>query len=253
MMLVTAAHLMGRRGEVHAFRAASRLSNHNYLRFPPSCFAPRPAMAAVGQTNNHYTTLSPYNGHLSYPSTITTRLREHNNDSNEIDPTWTYVPYQTKPPPKRRPPIRRNFSTSAQFSEIPNSIPIPEDKLTISFTRASGAGGQNVNKVSSKVELRFHLPSSTWIPEEVRTRLQSNESNRINNEGFMTVTSQEHRTQLKNRKEAMKKLEDIVKNSWVRPKVRNMRKGLSKISKQNRREDKKKNSMKKENRRQVDF
>jgi len=69
----------------------------------------------------------------------------------------------------------------------------------------------------------------------------------------MTVTSQEHRTQLKNRKEAMKKLEDIVKNSWVRPKVRNMRKGLSKISKQNRREDKKKNSMKKENRRQVDF
>ena len=68
----------------------------------------------------------------------------------------------------------------------------------------------------------------------------------------MTVTSQEHRTQLKNRKEAMKKLEDIVKGSWVRPKVRNMRKGLSKISKQNRREDKKKNSMKKEGRRQVD-
>lgn len=69
----------------------------------------------------------------------------------------------------------------------------------------------------------------------------------------MTVTCQEHRTQLKNRKEALKKLEDILRNSWARPKVRRMRKGLSKRGKENRREMKKKISMKKENRRRVDF
>ena len=69
----------------------------------------------------------------------------------------------------------------------------------------------------------------------------------------MTITSQEYRTQLQNRKDAIKKLQDIIKTSWARPKVRKMRKGLSKKAKENRRENKKRNSMKKESRRRVDF
>ena len=69
----------------------------------------------------------------------------------------------------------------------------------------------------------------------------------------MLVTSQEHRTQLKNRKDALKKLEEIIRNSWARPKVRKMRKGLSKEAKVNRREDKKRMSMKKESRKKVDY
>ena len=178
------------------------------------------------------------------------------NNGDGVEPTWTYVPYE--PPPTRRPNNKNNNNTRRRFSTegewtIPNHIPIPEDQLTISFARASGAGGQNVNKVNTKVEVRFHLDSASWIPQEVRQRLKSNEANRINNDGYFTVTSQEYRTQLQNRKDVMKKLQDIIKNSWARPKVRKMRKGLSKKSKENRREMKKKISMKKESRRKVDF
>ena len=195
-------------------------------------------------------------------SFINTRINAQNNGDNDgapvVEPTWTYVPFQ--PPPTRRGPnnknnnnnTRRRFSTEGEWT-IPNHIPIPEDQLTISFARASGAGGQNVNKVNTKVEVRFHLDSATWIPHEVRQRLKSNEANRINNDGYFTVNSQEYRTQLQNRKDVMKKLQDIIKNSWARPKVRKMRKGLSKKSKENRREMKKKISMKKESRRKVDF
>eukprot|EP00571_Detonula_confervacea_P012572 CAMPEP_0172312506 /NCGR_PEP_ID=MMETSP1058-20130122/17721_1 /TAXON_ID=83371 /ORGANISM="Detonula confervacea, Strain CCMP 353" /LENGTH=179 /DNA_ID=CAMNT_0013025985 /DNA_START=318 /DNA_END=857 /DNA_ORIENTATION=+ len=175
------------------------------------------------------------------------------NDENGVEPTWNYVPYQT--PPKRKPRPNnfkpRGFSTSEWT--IPNQIPIPEEKLTISFARASGAGGQNVNKVETKVELRFHVDSATWIPAEVRGRLKTNEPNRISKEGYFLVTSQEHRTQVNNRKDAIKKLENILKTSWPRPKVRKMRKGLSKKAKENRKEDKKKISMKKQSRGKVDF
>ncbi|KAL7541660.1 hypothetical protein ACHAXR_011117, partial [Thalassiosira sp. AJA248-18] len=203
-----------------------------------------------------------------YPSsliTTSTRLREQSSsdsssdNASDVEPTWTYVPYQP-PSNKRRKPSssssrpRRNFSTSSESSwTIPNQISIPEDQLQITFTRASGAGGQNVNKVNTKVELRFHLPTASWIPSEVKTRLQTNESNRINSEGYMTVTSQEHRTQLQNRKDAMKKLENIVRESWARPKVRKLRRGLTKKAKEKRRENKKKVSLKKEGRRRVDF
>lgn len=69
----------------------------------------------------------------------------------------------------------------------------------------------------------------------------------------MTVTSQEHRTQGRNREDAIKKLRDILKGSWPRPKVRKMRKGLTKKAKEHRRENKKKVSMKKESRGRVSF
>ncbi|KAL7525042.1 hypothetical protein ACHAWF_001185 [Thalassiosira exigua] len=184
-------------------------------------------------------------------------------DGDATNPAWTYVPY--RPPPKRkpRPPAGggrgvvggvRGFATSdAEEWTVPRVVPIPEDKIQVSFARSSGAGGQNVNKVETKVELRFHLDSATWIPAEVRERLKSNESNRINAEGILVVTSQEHRTQAKNRQEATKKLEDIIKSSWPRPKARKMRKGLTKKGKEARREQKKRNSAKKESRKRVNF
>jgi protein subunit release factor B len=159
---------------------------------------------------------------------------------------------------------RRNFSTTSIDDEstttttpwiVPNHILIPDDKVLLSYSRSSGAGGQNVNKVNTKVELRLHIPSAhTWgLPSEVIHRLQTNEASRINKEGYLILTSQEYRTQIQNKKDVLNKLQDIIKVAYVRPKVRNMRVGLSKVTKMNRIDEKRKNSMKKESRGRVDF
>ena len=196
--------------------------------------------------------------HLLSPSPIysTTRLKQNTNGNSgdtpdTVEPTWVYTPYQppTKPRPNTAP---RRFSSATEW-KVPDTIPIPEDQLEISFVRSSGAGGQNVNKLNTKVELRFHLDSASWIPSEVRDRLKTNEANRINNEGYLSLTCQEHRTQVQNRKEAIHKLQQILRESWKRPKVRKMRKGLSQKTKESRREMKRKTAEKKANRKRVDF
>ena len=253
MIFTAIAHTLGRRGVgMCAFNSAAAISRHlqSYTSIALLQHTNKPIHASAYHVNNYFSSISNRRPYIT-----TTRIfSETDNDNNdEIEPTWTYTPYQ--PPPKpRRPTQRRRFSSDSSESwTVPNQISIPEDQLTISFARASGAGGQNVNKVNTKVEIRFHLDTATWIPHEVRQRLKSNESNRINSQGYMTITSQEYRTQLQNRKDAIKKLQDILKVSWARPKVRKMRKGLSKKAKENRRENKKRNSLKKESRKRVEF
>ena len=193
------------------------------------------------------------------PSKSLSRMRAHGNgdgsdseaSKDDFEPSWTYKPYIPSPGPARKP--RRNFSSGPNGWNVPKSVTVPIDRVEISFVRSSGAGGQNVNKVNTKVELRFHLSSATWIPAEVRDRIARNEPNRISKDGYIGVTSQEYRTQAQNRKDAMRKVEEIILRNYPRPKVRKLRKGPSKKQKRINKENKKKQSDKKANRRRVDF
>ncbi|KAL3783518.1 hypothetical protein HJC23_009483 [Cyclotella cryptica] len=205
----------------------------------------------------HFT---PPEFHLPLSTLSTTRLKQHSGsseDSSRIDkaqPTWTFTPYQpTSRTNNSYNNSTRRFSASSEDWVVPSVVPIPEESLQISFARSSGAGGQNVNKLNTRVEIRFHVDSASWIPAEVRERLKTNEANRINNEGYFSITCQEYRTQAQNRKEAFKKLQDILKDSWKRPKIRKMRKGLSQKTKENRRDMKRRVAEKKAMRKSVDF
>jgi hypothetical protein len=235
LFIVSSANLLCRRGALaflspptaapqFQFRALRHRSFHSLVRSPPSISSTRFSQSDSSDNDNDSTKPS-------------------------IEPTWTYTPY--KPPPQR--PIRRNnFSTTTEWI-IPDPIPIPQEALTITFVRSSGAGGQNVNKLNTKVSLSFHVDSSSWLPLEVRDRLKSQEAHRINNEGVFSLSCQEYRTQIQNRKEIMRKLQSILRECWKRPKVRKMRKGLSQKTKENRMEMKRRVKEKKGMRGRVDF
>lgn len=181
-------------------------------------------------------------------------ISKESSDKDNIEPTWTYTPYQ---PPKNKPsgprrPQRRPFSTEKPWV-VPKRVTIPEDRLELSYVRSSGAGGQNVNKLNTKAELKFHVATATWMPKEVRDRLAKQEANRINKEGYLSLSSQDHRMQGQNRKEVVSKLEALVLQAWPRPKERKMRKGISKAAKARNKEFKRKRSDVKKNRGSVNF
>jgi ribosome-associated protein len=96
-------------------------------------------------------------------------------------------------------------------------ISIDEREIDESFVRASGPGGQNVNKLSTAVQLRFDVRNSPSLPGDVRERLTRLAGSRMTNDGVLVIIAQRHRTQGRNREDALERLVELIRQAAVRP------------------------------------
>jgi ribosome-associated protein len=103
---------------------------------------------------------------------------------------------------------------------ITASIVIDERELEERFIRASGPGGQNVNKLNTAVQLRFDVRHSRSLRDDVRARLERLAGQRLTNDGVLVITAQRHRTQERNRQDALDRLIALIRHAAVAPKPR---------------------------------
>jgi ribosome-associated protein len=100
---------------------------------------------------------------------------------------------------------------------VTDAISIDDSELSESFVRSSGPGGQNVNKVSSAVQLRFDVRHSPSLPNDVAVRLMRLAGKRLTKEGVIVIIAQSHRAQERNRADARERLFELIRQAAVRP------------------------------------
>jgi len=103
---------------------------------------------------------------------------------------------------------------------VTDSISIDESELTEDFVRSSGPGGQNVNKLSTAVQLRFDVRRSPSLPNDVAIRLMRLAGSRLTKDGVIVITAQRHRTQERNRQDAQDRLVELIREATVVQKPR---------------------------------
>jgi ribosome-associated protein len=135
--------------------------------------------------------------------------------------------------------------------EITPSLFVDERELSFDYVRASGPGGQNVNKVATAVQLRFDVNASS-LPEEVKERLRHLAGKRVTSEGILVIEAKQYRTQEQNREDAIARFTEIVRKATIKPKARKKTKPTA-ASKAKRLESKKQRSKVKQVRAQKHF
>jgi len=108
------------------------------------------------------------------------------------------------------------LSAAAMIRVTPH-ISIDEREINESFVRASGPGGQNVNKLSTAVQLRFDVRQSPSLPGDVKARLERLAGSRLTRDGVLVIIAQRHRTQARNRDDALDRLLDLIRDAAVAP------------------------------------
>jgi len=104
--------------------------------------------------------------------------------------------------------------------KVTPDLTIDESELKETFMRASGPGGQNINKVATAIQLRFDVGHSPCLPEPVRARLRRLAASHINAEGILIINARRYRTQQRNRQDARERLATLIRRAMIPPKKR---------------------------------
>lgn len=125
-----------------------------------------------------------------------------------------------------------------------------DDEIELNFVRSSGSGGQNVNKVSSKVQLKWNIDNSFIFSEFQKNKIKKFLKNKVNKDGFLVLESEEYREQFKNRESVIEKLKTLIRAALFEEKTRRITKP-TRASKEKRLKEKKEKSEKKQNRKML--